>query len=168
MVALYSYSLIVYLRDQFIFEKQVSSLNKISFNCQFQLVHGANQYTMLTDYTNGHTSRDCFNDSHTKLQSSAVITRSDTTWYCIQYSNYWGRIYIRICVHNKHPTSRTYRRAMGVPILTNWENIDRVMTAPRCSYLDMFIRKAQLYSHKPTNIGEFKFIEHYLALACPH
>ena len=27
------------------------------------------------------------------IQSSAVITRCNTTWYCTQYSSYWVRIY---------------------------------------------------------------------------
>ena len=44
---------------------------------------------------------------------SVVITRSNTTWNCIQYSSYWGRTQIGICFHNRHPISRPHGRAMG-------------------------------------------------------
>ena len=38
------------------------------------------------------------------LQSSAVLTRSNITWYCIHHFSDWGRIYIRISILKKHPT----------------------------------------------------------------
>ena len=47
------------------------------------------------------------------LQSSAIITLSNVTWYYIQYSSYWGRTYLGICIHNRHPISRPYGWRMG-------------------------------------------------------
>ena len=47
------------------------------------------------------------------IQSSAVITWSDITWYWIPHSSVWGRTKIRACPHKRHPIPRSHRRATG-------------------------------------------------------
>ena len=48
-----------------------------------------------------------------QVQSSAVIARSNITWFCIWYDNDWGKICIWGYVHKRHPISRPFGRAMG-------------------------------------------------------
>ena len=43
------------------------------------------------------------------LQSSAIIMRSSITWYCIHQFCDWGRIYIGVLTHKRHPLSRRRR-----------------------------------------------------------
>ena len=47
------------------------------------------------------------------IQLSVVITRSNTTCFCIGYDNDWGKICIRGNVHITDPIARPHGRAMG-------------------------------------------------------
>ena len=66
------------------------------------------------------------------IQSNAVKTQSNVTWYCIHHCRNWGRISISGCTLKSHPISRPDRRAMGCLLWIFFENIDRVITAPHC------------------------------------
>ena len=49
-----------------------------------------------------------------ELQLSAVIARSNITWFCIWYNNDWDKIcIIRGYIHKRHPIARPHGRAMG-------------------------------------------------------
>ena len=47
------------------------------------------------------------------VQSSAVITRSNITRYCIHHRRKWGRISIRGWIHKRRPIPRPNGRAVG-------------------------------------------------------
>ena len=51
--------------------------------------------------------------SKIRLQSSAVITRSNISTYCIYHCRNWGRISIRGWTNKRHPIPRPNGRAMG-------------------------------------------------------
>ena len=54
------------------------------------------------------------------LQSSAVITRCNISWYHIQQRNGNSRIWMRLCIHKRHPISHPYGRAMGCLLWGFW------------------------------------------------
>ena len=57
------------------------------------------------------------------LQLSAVLTRPNMTWYCIHHSSDWGRIYIRISIHKRHPISHPSGWAMGCILWGFWRKL---------------------------------------------
>ena len=65
----------------------------------------------------------------TIVQSSAIITQSTMTWFCIWYVSDWGKICTRAYIHKRHlylPAS------YGVSSVRIWVKIDRVITALHC------------------------------------
>ena len=67
-----------------------------------------------------------------KLQSSAVLTRSNITWYCIHHCNDWSRIQIRIWIPKIHPIPHPNKGAKGVSFVRILEKICHVLMAPHC------------------------------------
>ena len=70
------------------------------------------------------------------IKSSAVIARSNITWFCKWYDNDWGKICIGGYVHKRHPavifTKKNSRVSYGVSFVRTWVKIDRIVTAPHC------------------------------------
>ena len=64
-------------------------------------------------------------------QSSAVITRSNITWYCTHNCNNWGD-HQSDAEHTKTPHTSPWRASHGVFFVNNLEKIDSVITAPLC------------------------------------
>ena len=57
------------------------------------------------------------------IQSSAVITRSNITWYCTHHCDHWCKIKMRAWIHKIHPIPRPNGRAIGVfceSLRENW------------------------------------------------
>ena len=55
-----------------------------------------------------------------KLQSNAIVTRSDILRYYINNCRNWGRISIRCWIHKRHPIPRPNGQAMGCLLWENW------------------------------------------------
>ena len=54
------------------------------------------------------------------IQSSAVITRSNLSWYCIWHCDNNSRKWIRVSKHNRHPIPRRHGRAMRCRLWGFW------------------------------------------------
>ena len=63
------------------------------------------------------------------MQSSAIIARSNITWFRIWYDIDWGKICIRGYIHKKHPIPCPHGFAMGVSFVSIWVKIDHIITA---------------------------------------
>ena len=64
-----------------------------------------------------------------ELQSSAVITRSNTSWYCTYHCRTWGRISIRGWTHkDKTPHNSPWRASNGVSFVNILKENDRIIT----------------------------------------
>ena len=68
------------------------------------------------------------------IQSSAIITRSNITWYCTRHCKTWGRIWIRGWVH-KTSHALPYRSSYGMSFVNILQRIDRVIMALHCIML---------------------------------
>ena len=65
------------------------------------------------------------------LLSSAIITWSSKTWYCVQHCSGWSRTGIRVYTHKIHPISCLYGRcdmAFIEPMHRNIPNITYLLT----------------------------------------
>ena len=56
------------------------------------------------------------------MQSRAVLTRSNITWYCTHHCGDCERIWIRMWTHKRHSTPRPDGRAMGRLLWGSWRN----------------------------------------------
>ena len=86
-------------------------------------------------------------EKNLRYRSSAIITWSNTTWYCIQYSSYWA-VNRNLCTQQTPHTSPS-RASYGVSLVRNLENIDNVITAPHCIWTMLhndFQRPVQIVS----------------------
>ena len=77
---------------------------------------------------------------------SAVITRFNVAWFCMQHCSDRSRIYIRIWIHETHPISRPANgRAMGClqsAFCILEKNTNRVITALHWGLHDLFTNSA--------------------------
>ena len=51
--------------------------------------------------------------------------RSSITWYCIHHFSDWGRIYISVLAHKRHPISHLSGQAMGCLLWGFWKKLTR-------------------------------------------
>ena len=58
-----------------------------------------------------------------QIQSNAVVTRSNITWYDTHHCRNWGRILIRGWTHKRHPIPRPDGRAMGCHSWIFWRKL---------------------------------------------
>ena len=68
------------------------------------------------------------------IQSSAVVTRSNVIWFCIHHCTYWGRIWIKVWTHKRHPIPGPNGWGMGCLLLGFSRKLTNVITAPRCIF----------------------------------
>ena len=59
------------------------------------------------------------------IQSSAVITRSNSSWYDIRHCDNSGRKWVRYSNHNRYPIYRLRGRAMGCVLWAFWRKLPR-------------------------------------------
>ena len=57
------------------------------------------------------------------IQSSAVVTLSNMTWYCTHHCRNWGRISITGWTHKRHPIAHHNRWAIGCLMWIFWRNL---------------------------------------------
>ena len=113
------------------------------------------------------------------IQLSAVITRPNVTWYCIQSRIYWSRTSIRIWIQLKRHTIP--RASYVVTFGKIWENIDRAITVPqRNSDIQCDITKIQPiyalggghpgghYYAMPTILPPDRFLQIIIIILVPH
>ena len=74
-----------------------------------------------------------------KVQSSAVITRSNIVRYYMNNYKNWGRISSRCWIYKRHPIPRPNGRAMGCILWVYFvRKNDRVITALHCIFISVF------------------------------
>ena len=93
----------------------------------------------------------------TPMQSSAVITRFNTTWYCTHLCRNWGRVSIRVWIPKRHCT---HRASYGMYFGRIWEKIDRVITAPHC-ILKCFTDPSHLLMSAPNIVHDRQWYSHW-------
>ena len=59
------------------------------------------------------------------IQLSAIIARTNITWFCIWYNNDWGKICIRGYIHKRHPIACLSGKLLGVFCEDLGENLPR-------------------------------------------
>ena len=72
-----------------------------------------------------------------QIQLSAVIMQSNIPWYCTHHCRNSGRLSIRGWIHKKTLHTLPWRASYGVSFMSILEIIDRVITAPHCTFLLM-------------------------------
>ena len=77
----------------------------------------------------------CWRCTKNYIPSSAVITRSNITWYCTHHRWNWSSISTRGWTHKRHPIARPNRKSYGMSFVNILEKINRVITAPGCTLL---------------------------------
>ena len=85
------------------------------------------------------------------MQSGSVIKRSNITWYCIHHSSDWGRIYIWILTHKRHPIARPSWRAMGCLLWRFWRKFTMLSTSPHCMCSQCGVLRYDIANHAVKN-----------------
>ena len=67
-----------------------------------------------------------------EVQTSAIIMRSNLTKYCTHHCSDWGRIYMKVGTHKRHPIPQPNGQAM-VSFVRISERTDCVITALNCT-----------------------------------
>ena len=75
---------------------------------------------------------DLFQFGSGTQQSAVFIARSNMIWYCIQDGRDWDRLYRSSFNPEKISRISPQRASYGVPYARILEQIDRIVTAPRC------------------------------------